>query len=423
MEHRDERTKSRGGDGGPGLYFAAFGKHPGWNDHIDDLGLDTPRLVEIKRRMYVDGIGGNIDSGAWEKLSPEQQVEGFAHVFVWRTPGDLVIGRMWSSRDGKGRSKYPMVVCAECAGAPLAWALAEALPLLEDTHARCLGAPDAGSVRAIIDGSRAALRERARLRRPEGPELLVSDRVLGELAARPEMNVDGAPGTGVHRLLYQVEREMGDYLPVHRSVSQSRASEPRPRHMRVPACAPDPEGMLTLWMRCMLSRLSPGVEIVLLHPLGRNWVDAVIGAPDVPAFYCLRASPKALALVTDVPYDLDPEFVSSVRRQIDEGRSGEYRAIGNGRTPAVVISGRGLFSRLAFWRGKGAMMIIALLVFLALAAISLGLLLEWAPVTDPSKAEGGPPPGAPPSVSPESPSGLLPRDTTRGSLPNATSVA
>src|SRR5947208_3276593 len=52
----------------PALYLAAFGKHPGWNDHLDDLGLDTDALINAKRLLYIQGISQNIDSGAWDKL-------------------------------------------------------------------------------------------------------------------------------------------------------------------------------------------------------------------------------------------------------------------------------------------------------------------------------------------------------------------
>ena len=27
------------------VYLGAFGKHPGWDDHMDDPGLETPRLA------------------------------------------------------------------------------------------------------------------------------------------------------------------------------------------------------------------------------------------------------------------------------------------------------------------------------------------------------------------------------------------
>jgi hypothetical protein len=30
-------------------HLGAFGKHPGWNDHLDDQGLDTNELINLKR--------------------------------------------------------------------------------------------------------------------------------------------------------------------------------------------------------------------------------------------------------------------------------------------------------------------------------------------------------------------------------------
>src|SRR5262245_24203118 len=105
----------------PALYLAAFGKHPGWNDHLDDQGLDTDSLIAAKRLLYVQGISQNIDSGAWENLeqvpadAPTQAVgrlDLFRHDFLWHMRQDgnsvMLAGRLWSSSDGKGRDKYPM---------------------------------------------------------------------------------------------------------------------------------------------------------------------------------------------------------------------------------------------------------------------------------------------------------------------------
>lgn len=367
-------STTRGGGEGPGLFVAAFGKHPGWNDHIDDLGLATPRLVEVKRRMYVEGIGGNIDAGTWDRLSPDQRLEGFDHVFAWRTPGDLVVGRLWSSRDGKGRAKYPMVVCAQASGVPLAWALGEALPLLESLRERCVATESAEAVRAALDDARLSLRRRAEARPPSGPELLVSDRVLTELAERPEM---GAGGIGLHRLLYQVEREMPDHLPASRATTRSRIDEARrPHHVRVPACGTEPGEVASLWMRVALTLLSPTSELLLLIPRGAGWVDLIVGPPDPSSFYCLRATPRAVAPVTEVPYDLDPEFVDRARRRIADGSSDEFRAVGEpGRTPDVVVRG-GVLSKLAFWKRGKLVQAIGLLAGAALVVAALGMLLS-----------------------------------------------
>ncbi|MBX9735945.1 MAG: hypothetical protein K2X32_03385, partial [Phycisphaerales bacterium] len=45
--------------------MSAFGKHPAWDDHIDDVGLSTDELVDARRTLYADCIAGSIDSGAW----------------------------------------------------------------------------------------------------------------------------------------------------------------------------------------------------------------------------------------------------------------------------------------------------------------------------------------------------------------------
>ena len=54
--------------GAPRVYIAAFGKHPGWNDHMDDIGLVTESLVEAKRSLYVQGVASQIESRACEAL-------------------------------------------------------------------------------------------------------------------------------------------------------------------------------------------------------------------------------------------------------------------------------------------------------------------------------------------------------------------
>src|SRR5262245_42074127 len=117
---------------GPEVFVGAYGKHPGWNDHIDDMGLETDLLVTVKRVLYLEGIGAAVDSGQWDKLADDQRAEGFDHVLVGRGGGDVVLCRLWSSSDGKGRTKYPMVLTAHCRGTGVKWALHEVLPRIED---------------------------------------------------------------------------------------------------------------------------------------------------------------------------------------------------------------------------------------------------------------------------------------------------
>src|ERR1043165_7308359 len=151
--------------------LAAFGKHPGWDDHVEDLGLETESLIIAKTLFYVNGIGGQIDSGAWEKLEPAQQLPSFNHVFLWQRSGQFLIGKLWSSSDGKGRKRYPMVVCLHFVGVTLGWALKQALPALSELEKELVRTNSAEDVRNALSRKRAALRES-----------LISAQVQGEYA-------------------------------------------------------------------------------------------------------------------------------------------------------------------------------------------------------------------------------------------------
>jgi hypothetical protein len=284
--------------------IAAFGKHPGWNDHIDDIGLETDLLVMIKRLLYVEGIGGNIDSGAWEALQGDQQIADFDHVFVYRAGMDLVIGRFWSSSDGKGRTRYPMVVCADCSGHSVPWSLAQALPELEKIKAGCQQTKVPQEVAALIQvgSSRlAAAAAQDKRDQPPGPS------VLSLLAARPEMGPDGL---GFNRVLYQTERELGAY---RRGPSRSRSAA-QPQHLRVPACAEGVADRTDLWLRFVHEMLDPVAPIMLLVPVSLPWVDILVGAAAPAQFFCIRASSRAVPLTTEIPYSLDAEFLGKVRQ-------------------------------------------------------------------------------------------------------------
>src|SRR5438105_10669471 len=91
------------GNGRGEVFLAAFGKHPGWNDFMDDLGLDTPRLIET-RRLLLGAIDANAEG--WERLEESRRLANFRHALVWQPGGgdsDIVVARFWSSSDGKGR--------------------------------------------------------------------------------------------------------------------------------------------------------------------------------------------------------------------------------------------------------------------------------------------------------------------------------
>ena len=143
------------------VFVAAFGKHPGWDDHIDDIGLETDILVAVKRILYARGIGNNISSGSWDKLKGNQLIKEFKHTFVWCIGGNIVVGRMWSSPDGKGRTSYPMVVCVQCCHFPIEWSIRNILPRLQRIEDVCVSTTSTTDVRMTIENAQVEFRQLA----------------------------------------------------------------------------------------------------------------------------------------------------------------------------------------------------------------------------------------------------------------------
>ena len=74
------------------VILAGFGKHPAWDDHIDDIGLETESLVIAKRVIYSEGIASQISSGAWNQLENSRCAMDFDHRFVWGRSDQSIVG-------------------------------------------------------------------------------------------------------------------------------------------------------------------------------------------------------------------------------------------------------------------------------------------------------------------------------------------
>jgi hypothetical protein len=319
----------RSGQGGRYVALAAFGKHPGWDDHVEDLGLETESLNLAKTTFYVNGIGGQIDTGAWEKLDEIQRVPDFKHVFVWQRSGQILVGRLWSSSDGKGRKRYPMVVCAHFIGVTLGWSLRHALPALAELEEGCLMTRSAEEVRDLLNRKRAALRE-----------ALLSADGQGEPASVPfetlQRNLPPAGDAkleGFLRVLYEVQSQLGAF-GVGAFNPRANPTTIRPQQIRVPVTVDSPEEALLFWTRLFLTQVDASVPLLLILPLEAGWVDVTIGEPESGEFFCLRASPKVVPLASEVPYNLDDAFRVRASAFLEGFRRGDA-ALANLRTGVV----------------------------------------------------------------------------------------
>lgn len=297
------RDEPAGAGGARRIFLGAFGKHPGWNDHMDDIGLESESLVAAKKNLYIDGIGGQISSGAWEKLDADQQIP-FRHLFLWSRPPQLLVGKLWASRDGKGRSLYPMIVCAHTIGLSVEDVLEGIPPCLEHIRDTAIATKSADEVTGIITHFRDALR---------GWIEQVGD-------AQSVMNIAGflsqiefAGGAdGLSRVLAEVRG---------RDRRTGRAGG-RASHFRLPGSAASPELSLGFWEHFLAAQIDPAAPVFLSMPEGQYWADAIVGEPASADLHCLRCSPGVIPLATDSEAEVTPALRAETQSLLDHLKAG-----------------------------------------------------------------------------------------------------
>lgn len=296
----------------PRLALAAFGKHPGWDDHIDDLGVETTRLAKVKGALYTQGISANIDSGDWDRLTDDQRLPRFAHEFIWRWAGETVVGVIWSSQDGKGRSKYPMVLCLQGTGLPVSWLCSVGMERLRGLRERCKSASTASSVRTAVEQARGELLE-ASGAAPAGdnePERHLLRRLKGE----------GLGDEGIIRVLYDMERRLGA-MRAEAGKPRTRAVDISSHQLRLPRVG---QGSVLesarAWTALMMEVIGSGpllaAGLLAVEAAEAGHVDVVVGDPTPADLFCLRATEAREPLTTAIPFNMEESFVGAARTRI-----------------------------------------------------------------------------------------------------------
>lgn len=278
-------------------HVGAFGKHPGWNDHLDDIGLDTEPLIAAKQYLYVQGIGGVIDAGQWEALPPGEALAEFRHTFVWMDDRETLIGRLWSSSDGKGRTKYPMVVAAHFSNrnAP---GIPDATPLVDELEQACRATTSPDDVHRLVHQARAAAAQLLEAPAPQPAPRAAFAHALGiepesEAAARVAYSVGshfaGIEATGVGKV--RINLKLGQF-------------KGQAQHIRLPADPAQPIASHRFWRDFFATSIPAGAPQLFIFPASSPWLDLIVGLPTARHLFCLRAGEKALPLANHIPFNL-----------------------------------------------------------------------------------------------------------------------
>lgn len=292
--------------GAPGVFLGAFGKHPGWDDHIEPIGLDSEALLAARDIIYTRGIGGVINEALWEK-KPEETLPQIAHLFSWSGESDTLIGRMWSSVDGKGRARYPMVSVVHLE-LPFSYSLAmRASRLLSSVESRCRQATTAAEVRNIFASGLEELR--ASLAQPADGLGAEPDRAA---CSRIANGMGLNEGDIFPRVLYAVEKARPNaHSPKSASGKISLKmleSDVPAQQYRLPMDTQDSIDGIAFWQKVATDFTRPKLPLLFLHPTGYHWVDLIIGTPTPRQLFCIRANEAGLPPASTVPYELDAAF-------------------------------------------------------------------------------------------------------------------
>lgn len=309
------------GSAGRGVFVAAFGKHPGWDDHLEenaqapDLGVRTPSLVWTKRLLYEQGVGRNIDAGSWERLDSTQRLEEFGHHFFWHGDTGMICGVMWSSRDGRGRARYPMVLAGHAIGTHRRWTLGTLFPRLEKLRDDCRSTERAKEVGGFLDQARTELR--SAVADAGRSQSLMSD-LLGQFVAHPQFDTNHE---GLLRVCYQLQGQLGVYARGRYNPREARSA--RSQELRVPAAGRDPVGVFLCWTQLIRLFVDDSVPVLIIWPDGESWADVIIGQPTPEDFACLRTTPLQHPFVSDIPFRLDAAFCEQTNARLEAMVRGE----------------------------------------------------------------------------------------------------
>lgn len=283
------------------LHLALFGKHPCWNDHMEDYGLRTPSLLEFKRRMYSEGIGGRLDAGAWFNLAPEHRLEAFDHELLWTGATGVIFAVIWHSTDAGGRAAYPMCAAAHFLTSRLPAKVGPVFAALQEVAQDCRDAQQREAIAAAQSSGVDRLIQAARSLVPMSAQTW--DRTCREDFMKHDSF--GSNGDGFSRLFYALT-EAQNLNPASRNTCCYRLTDG----------GADTES-LTLWQTLLRSQLDPAASLLTCRCRSQHWVDAMAGDFAAAEFFRLKAGPGELPLVTDIPYTVPDQLQEQTRMVLE----------------------------------------------------------------------------------------------------------
>lgn len=271
----------------PSLELVFFGKHPAWDDHMETLGTETASIRAFHQFFYLQGIGENLNRGAWKKLYENGAAAlPLNHELIWCEGEQAIIGTLIASTDARGRDFYPLIAACHARGFLLAKIAPPVLSALWDNLGKLAAVKDRDLAKRLAQGAQGRMRS-----------LTPTLQSLTELERETFLN---APEMGSDRQGFQ--------RIIHVALAAAEYTNNSHIVVRVPACHEDGEKALLLWRALFQCVYRDDVPLFLLKHRPSSFLDIIVGTPTTADFLCLQAGLDTISLTSEAPYQLTEEL-------------------------------------------------------------------------------------------------------------------
>ncbi len=291
------------------LSFYVIGKHPGWDDHMPDIGADNPEVLDFKQRFYVEALAGNINSGAWKHLPEPELLPEFNHRFVYWHADVVMHGAIWASRDGKGRTLFPLIGMVFSRGLNPRVIAAASSAVLDAFRASSLRQPTAEGLIAAVKVANDSLASLL-------PQTPMMDQLIPPLTGTQAGELLRLAGDDQHRarMIYALQRSVQ-----HVKANAASRGDDFYETLRLPSVAGDApvasgSHLPVDWPAWCLAHIGRRVPILAVAYEGRpdnRFTDVIIGAIKPTSIFPLRASREKIPLCSDIPFAMDSAFLNA----------------------------------------------------------------------------------------------------------------
>ncbi|MFP4027112.1 MAG: hypothetical protein ACLFWL_04920 [Candidatus Brocadiia bacterium] len=299
------------------IQIGMFGKHPAW-DGFFSVGLESDILARVRSDSLVQAMSESVLSDVWDSEDENVVQDMSDRFFIWDRLAETVVGLGWPSEDSEGQP-FPVFVCVEIFGQDRMFTVPILQPHLLKLQKQIKAAESLAQVKSarenVLSGVRQAVRDRN-----------ISD-MTAKLFGETEAIVHVAKSLGeetseeLERVFYKIGEVGGHFLPDVYGEAVEKGIPPAPVSLRLPRPTKKPFNAARIWIQFFRSQIGQTAPVLLLAPVKKHWVHAVLGEANEEELYYPVSALEEIPLVTEVTYEMGESFRAEVRKRVRSAES------------------------------------------------------------------------------------------------------